>query len=508
MARAFAMTRRKPRPGQDRVAGSTAAVLEPAACARIGGVVRFSPAVSWLARNGWLGAFCMATLVACDSVVPPDLDFAASRCQTVYDDGVAGMPTFELGAILEITTPEGKIEENGTYVTRAMRLAIQDLNDHRDIAGKRFRLRLCDTRADWSTGGGQVTRDLATWLVEKGKVQAILTDASSDTQTVQAVTVPKGVLVMAISATSQELTNVQDQGLVWRVAPSDIYQGAVLAQMVSSTVAESAKVVVLATRSPYGDGLVDSMGDILGERLIEHTFDSDGKGLAAAVQATALDGTPAAPLGAIVIVAGSAHGAKITNARAKFPSLANVPLIFSDGACDGTLANQVLDPGVSLAGARCAVPGQPATDVYKQFKGHYQQKFAVTDLDQRGYVAHAFDAVYCVALAHAWAVGADGKGKVDGAALAEGLRHLSKDEAQPLESGNILKIVSSLRKGKDVDIEGASGLLDFNPETGEAPSAYATWTLGPKGELKTQAFVSVSDLGGGKYLVAPIVLKP
>lgn len=435
-------------------------------------------------------------MLGCTSVVPPDEEFITSRCKLVLEDGVEGMPTFELGAIFEVTTPAGQPDEGGTFTIGAMRMAIQELND-RDIAGKRFRMRICDTRADWSTGGGEATRDLAKWLVEHEHVQAIISDASSDTQTIQAVTVPKGVLVMAISSTSEDLSRLLDKGLVWRIAPSDIYQGAVLAHMVSSTVAETDKVSVLAVQNPYGDGLVDALSKQLGKRLISHTFASDGKGIDAALQAAATDAPKA-----LIVIGTSAVVAQIANARASLPALAAVPLYLADGACDASLAKQTLNPGVSLAGAHCTTPGQRATPIYDQFHERYVQKFSA-DPGKNSYSQHAFDAVYCVALAHAWALRQGGPGKVDGTALAEGLRHLSKGDKRKFKPSEINAMISSLGQGQDIDVEGASGLLDFNPETGEAPSDYADWTLGEHGELKSSVYLSIKDLGNDKYAVTP-----
>ena len=442
-----------------------------------------------------LSAGCALGFGACASVVPPDLEFAAARCQTVYDDGVEGMPTFELGAILSVTKPDGNPDDAGVFETRAMQLAIQELNDHRDVAGKRFRLRVCDTRADWSVGGGKVTTDLTKWLIEHGKVQAILSDASSDTQTIQAVTVPRGVLVMAISATSGELTNLADKGLVWRVAPSDVYQGAVLAHAVSSTVAETDAVAVLAVQSPYGDSLVDALGKHLGKRLSAHTFGTDGKGFDSALQAAAL-----AKPKALIVIGNAPLAMQVANARAAIPALANVGLFLSDGACDGELVKQTKAAGVSLAGARCTRPGHPPTPIYDHFRERFQQRFAA-DPAQSSYTEHAYDAVYSVALAHAWALRQGGEGKVDGIALAEGLRHLAKGPAHPYKPSEITAMIANLGKGQAIDVEGASGPLDFNPDTGEAPSAYEAWTLGAGGELLAKQYFSVLDQGGKVVVV-------
>lgn len=453
------------------------------------------------------GAFtALAALVACSSVVPPDADFAAARCTTVIDDGVAGMPTWDIGAILELTQPSGAKDPNGEFYLRAMHLAVAELNDHRDISGRRVRVRVCDTHSDWATGGGAVSRDLANYLIKEHKVSAIITDASADTQTVQAVTVPAGVLVMAISATSEELTFLDDKGLVWRVAPSDLYQGAVLARLATETVDAGAKVGAVAVQSPYGDGLVDAMRKQLSTRLVASTFPAAGTGIDKAF--ADLD---ASNLGSLVFVGTSPMAAMAANARAKNAKLANLPMFLADGACDKDLATHAFDADASLLGARCVRPGQPPTETYQVFAERFKQRFGA-DPGAQAYTQHAFDAVYVIALGHAWATGtgntsSGSPGGVTGTTLAEGLRHLSSGEPHVFKPNDITAMVAALKKGQPVNVEGASGLLNFNPETGEAPSDYEVWTLGKHGELTSNSYYQVDDLGAGKIAVQPIAAK-
>ncbi|MBI5607528.1 MAG: ABC transporter substrate-binding protein [Deltaproteobacteria bacterium] len=445
--------------------------------------------------------FGMCAVIACSSVVPPDLDFAAARCTTVIDDGVAGMPTWDIGAILELTRPGGAKDPNGEFYLRAMHLAVAELNDHRDISGRRVRVRVCDTHSDWATGGGAVSRDLANYLIQEHKVDAIITDASADTQTVQAVTVPAGVLLMAISATSEELTFLDDKGLVWRVAPSDLYQGAVLARLATETIDPGAKVGAVAVQSPYGDGLVDAMRKQLSTRLLASTFPAAGTGIDKAF--ADLD---TSNLGSLVFVGTSPMAAMAANARAKVAKLANLPMFLADGACDKDLATHPFDAEATLLGARCVLPGQPPTETYQVFAERFKQRFGA-DPGEQAYTQHAFDAVYVVALGHAWATGTGSTGDVTGATLAEGLRHLSSGEAHVFKPNDITAMVAALKKGQPVDVEGASGLLNFNPETGEAPSDYEVWTLGKHGELTSNSYYHVNDLGGGKISVQPIAGK-
>ena len=439
---------------------------------------------------------------SCTEVIPATADFAESRCQTVFDDGVEGVPTIELGAIFGMTNATGS-DTDALLEARALQLALAELNDQKYIGGKRLRLTLCDTRSHWSTGGGQLTRDLVRWLVEKRNVQAIFTDASSDTQTAAAVAVPRGVLLMAISATSEDLTTLVDNGLVWRVAPSDIYQGAVLAHVATQNLAATDKVTVLAVQSPYGEGLIDALGKALGKRMEAHTFFSDGKGIEAAVQAAANDNSKA-----IVVVGDSDQLAQIANARADKPALSALPLFTADGACEGSVLQKTVKAGASLASLKCTRPGQSPTDEYNLFVKRFAAKFNGADAQQSGFTQPAYDAMYCVALAYAYATRAGGPPIVTGKALAEGLAKLSSGEQLSIKPNDISKMIGKLAAGTGIDIKGTSGPLDFNDQTGEAPSDYSVWGAGKDGKLANIGYFAVKDQGKGQYAVLPVDVTP
>jgi hypothetical protein len=101
-------------------------------------------------------------------------------------------------------------------------------------------------------------------------------------------------------------------------------------------------------------------------------------------------------------------------------------------------------------------------------------------------VANTFDAAMLVAVGAAWA---DGHGGLSGANLARGLTLLSAPDAgpTPLEPTNLTTIVGRLNGGTPVNVEGASGNLDFDSSTGTAPGPIEIWQVAPDGGLVTIA---------------------
>ena len=88
--------------------------------------------------------------------------------------------------------------------------------------------------------------------------------ASADTiPTARSVTIREGVLQISPSSTSDEITALEDDGLVNRTAPPDKYQGPTLADAIEKDLggAEGKVVNIGARNDSYGEGLAGTFSD-------------------------------------------------------------------------------------------------------------------------------------------------------------------------------------------------------------------------------------------------------
>src|SRR5215216_6888562 len=88
--------------------------------------------------------------------------------------------------------------------------------------------------------------------------------ASADTiPTAQSVAIPDGILEISPASTSDEITPLDDDGLVNRTSPPDNMQGAALAAFIEREVGQAkGKTVSVAGRNDsYGDGLTGYFAD-------------------------------------------------------------------------------------------------------------------------------------------------------------------------------------------------------------------------------------------------------
>ena len=102
--------------------------------------------------------------------------------------------------------------------------------------------------------------------------------ASSDTiPTAESVAIPDGVLLISPASTSDEITGLDDDGLVNRTAPPDSFQGPTLSKYLVQKALDGAQgktINIGARNDAYGTGLADTFskaweaaGGTIGERV-------------------------------------------------------------------------------------------------------------------------------------------------------------------------------------------------------------------------------------------------
>ena len=133
----------------------------------------------------------------------------------------------KIGALFEVTGP---IASFVPPILNAAKLAETQVNAQGGILnGRQVRMVVVDGQ-----GSPQGAVDAATKLVNVENVAMIVGPLMSGSLIAAAnsVTIPAGTAILSPSATSPAITDLKDNDTVFRVAPSDAYQGVVLAKMV------------------------------------------------------------------------------------------------------------------------------------------------------------------------------------------------------------------------------------------------------------------------------------
>jgi branched-chain amino acid transport system substrate-binding protein len=179
----------------------------------------------------------------------------ATVAASLVTAGAAGAWAGEVkvGSVAAVTGP---IAELVVPILAGRNLAAQHVNDQGGLmGGDTMKLVLADSQCDPKAGV-----DAGSKVVNVEQVVAILGASCSGGTNgmVQSVTIPAGVVSLSDSATAPSITDLNDNDLVFRVAPSDAYQGAALAKLAIDALAIDAgykKLAVTYSNDDYNSGI-------------------------------------------------------------------------------------------------------------------------------------------------------------------------------------------------------------------------------------------------------------
>lgn len=441
----------------------------------------------------------------------------SAECTTVAGD-YADDAAFLIGSVLPTSGPDAS---TGRTIENAIRLAIEDFNETTNglppapgqTARRPIALVGCTDKSDADTAVRA-----AKHLVNVG-VPAIVGAAFSGITIKMATeaTIPAGALIISPSATSVALTDLADDGLVWRTSPSDVFQADALALFVPQLEARVRQELGLQNDAPikvaiahkgdaYGSGLGKALEKILqmnGKPALDpanadyyRRFDYGNPDDATSnppkygdVVAKILELKPH-----VTLVFGTNEGVEnvFQAIEKQWDGPPQVPyrsqFLFSDGG----LINQLWELVGEDADLRQRVFGTvPGTNnlLFTSFKSNYTTRFTEGDPAIFG-AAGGYDATYLLA----YALVALGAEPPTGKALAGALARMIPPAQKKIDVGteDINKALPSLAAGENIDFNGASGPLDFDPDTGEAPSDIQIWCL-PESPSTKKATTAVSS---------------
>lgn len=292
--------------------------------------------------------------------------------------------------------------------------------------------------------------------------------ASSDTiPTAQSVSIPEGVLQITPASTADEITDIDDDGLLNRTSPPDRFQGPTLAQTIADDLggAEGKTVNIGARNDPYGEGLAgtfsdawEGLGGSVGEEVLydpeQPSYNSE------AAQITS--GNP----DVIVIIDFPETFIKVAPALQRTGNWDPKKAWGTDGLYSGDLA---ADIGASGEGLRGTFPGTPEDAQQSVAFDKLWNQSEPTDVERLAFDAQQFDAVTLCYLA---AVAA---GSTDGQEMADALIDLTAPGGTEYTWEELPAAVQALQDGEDIDYQGAAGSLDLNEDgdaTGEVYDLY------------------------------------
>lgn len=449
-----------------------------------------------------------------------------------------------IGGAMAMTQANGKINTSGPPRRNSIQFAVDEINAQGGIPGvdgsaaRPLAAIVCDDGGGRNTSGTtDVTERIGNHLVNTLGIKAIIGGGTSGPTIAlaQKVTIPGNALIIAPSATAIAITTLEGanaatgERLVWRTAPSDVLQAQAMIELYKGVVQAqggTTKLAIVDKGDAYGKGLGDAFqaAAALNGSAIPAGNSGDGDGginvpnfyrgqcaggatpdggaqpCQAAVDALdALEPT-------IIVLAGTAES--ITNVmipyEASNPTVKPFYLV-PDGPAKPELWAAVkadkANGGNLVSRIKGTVPGAPTLLAKNFFDLNYKLRFPTApneDGEQVGStllfgMAGSYDAVYL--LSYAMIAQNSAAKTFNGLELSRGFGKTIDGLPVDVGSANFGAAVGALRTPSNIDFNGASGPLNFDLQTGTAPSDMIIWCVRQNPNSPTGDFQRYDDTG-------------
>ncbi|MFH5801802.1 ABC transporter substrate-binding protein [Haladaptatus sp. CMAA 1911] len=324
-----------------------------------------------------------------------------------------------------------------------------------------------DAQAEDTQTDPQAGISAAQALVDSG-YPSITGAASSEVtiQVAQNVLIPNQVVGCSPASTSPEVTQLQDNGFIWRTCPSDTVQGQVLAQVASDR-ANASSVAIMYVNNSYGQALANSFAQSFnGNVPAQVAFEQAQSSYAAQLQeamATQPD--------ALLVIAYPESGNQLF--RDYYSSYSrDTPILVTDGLRDPALPGNVGQPLTNVIGTAPAADG-PAKQFFTQL---YKQEYG----GQPGvFTAQAYDATAVQILANI-----AGGAQNSGPSIRDNMQTVANPPGQKVSPENLAESLTMAANGDEINYQGASSTLSFDNNGDITTAVYEIFSFTQGGNLR------------------------
>jgi branched-chain amino acid transport system substrate-binding protein len=434
---------------------------------------------------GWIcgdGGFCEEStrIPRCASTFPEDLFFNPEE----HTD------TIVFGNIMDRSLGTHRARE------KSVRLALKQANDEGGLQLRKFGVVFCTVEEDPefdNLSRPEAAVEVATYLVETLGVPAVIGPAASDDVNVVFMEINgrgHDTLFISPSATSPALTDLDpatvdddNPGLLWRTAPPDSLQGAAIAyDMRVARDPAVDDVAVIYQSGAYGEALSQVFDQEFkaagGPAPSLFSYDNDG------VRAEAIGQVAQGSFDEVLFVSSQTREViEFMNSAAELTGF-DPPLgiFLTDAAANPDLVMEA-DPTrfPQVRGTRQAPRNEDVDLVFAAFIAAYAGEYG-EDVRPFSFTANSYDAAWLLVYGSAWSLLHDSV--IDGPGIGKGLRRLSDGPKIEIRPTTWNQVRERFSRGESVDIEGASGSLDYDPMTEETTGKIETWRINAQNEIE------------------------
>src|SRR5438132_6884604 len=198
------------------------------------------------------GVATLAVLVAATAVAATSVGSAGTTRTALQSKKCAF--TLRIGDVLPFT---GGLAAYGANLDRAVRvgIALQNAALKKDHLSTKIQVKLVGSEDGQTQSTASV--EAATKLIKSNHANVIIGEMASGATIpmAQSVTIPNHVVQISPTSSAPQITDIKDNGYLWRTYPSDTLQGKVLAQAAVDAFGKGAKLNVGARNDAFGAAL-------------------------------------------------------------------------------------------------------------------------------------------------------------------------------------------------------------------------------------------------------------
>ncbi len=359
------------------------------------------------------------------------------------------------GLVLGYLLPEtGDLAFLGDGMINAVQMAVEDMNDAGGVLDEDVALVDADEGDEAATVQEGTER-----LLGSGVHGIIGAAASGQSLNVLDTIVGSGVAQCSGSNTAPTFTDIDDEGLYWRFAPSDALQGPVLADRI---VADGhVDVAIMARADDYGQGLADATAEALDQVganvAVQEIYDQDAATFDAEVAAVEDAGVDA------VVIVSFEEGVTILQDMIEAglgPD--EVGIYGADGIADSDL-NESVDPGdPNVIDGMAGTEPDPAVD--DEFLDRLDEYAG--GLEATAFSPQTYDCAITMGL------GALISDSTDGADVAAGALEATEGDTECTSFGECAEL---LEDGESIAYRGPSGVSELSDVGDPVSGQYRVW---------------------------------
>ena len=398
------------------------------------------------------------------------------------DDDVADVEAFDLRVGI-VTSFTGDLSAFGEPLDQAARIAADLINESLERVGlSDVSLTVAASEDDQTQATAGV--EAATKLVQSDRVSVIVGSLASAVTIpiAESVAIPNRVVMISPASTSPAITDLADDGFVWRTPPSDALQGQVLAEAMANEFGADATINTGTRNDAYGTALIGVFeeawrenGGTIGRSVRWNpeapTFDSEAQQLAG--------GSPDGWL----IIDFPETWARVGPALVRAGGWDPFATFTADGLRSSTLPAEVGDQATE--GMRGTAPTSEGAPAGEAFDRVFTER-APAGVERQTFDAQAFDAVIVSFLAALRA------GSSDPEAIRDNLQAVTGPPGAKVTFEQLDDAIRMLTRGEEIDYEGASGPIDFDANGDPGAALYEIWRF-QDGELVTEDTVTFGE---------------